>query len=497
MSVLPVAAPPMPNLPAVSARPRAAAPVPSADLGAASHDPADVGIRPVTLRFTEPWLERQFQEVVGRDSVAAYRMACLFGVGLWVLGASLLTLVGRVDPVVAAVTAIVLGLLNLGAFLAAPRATTLDRQHGIATPLAAANAVGVLALAGAAGAVEAYAASALILVEVFWFVALTRFVFAAVRSAAVLAGFGVLVALHPDPASLLVHAFLLGAGTGAILLALYRLERARRQVFQNDLIIAAQSAQLASEKERSDRLLVNVLPPAVAAQLVVEPGVLAEEAPETSVLFADLVGFTPMSARLPAAEVVHHLNEIFSRFDDLAGRRGVEKVKTIGDAYMAVAGLPVPQADHALRAVDLALAMIDETTRYAERCGLPLRLRVGVHSGPVVAGVIGKRKLSYDLWGDTVNIASRMESHGVPGAVQVSGATWGMLGDTFTGRPRGAIELKGRGRMQVWVVEGRRGNVDLPAPAVPASREAHPALREAEAGRRRRSTMPLREPAIS
>jgi adenylate cyclase len=443
------------------------------ELGEPFGDPADVRIRAATLRFTEPWLEREFQKTAGQGSLAGYRMTLLFGVGLWGLGATLLTLTGRVDPLTAGVVAGVLGLLHLGAFVASPTATTLDRQHGIATPLAVANAYAALALAAAAGAIEAYGASVLILIEVFWLVALTRFVFAAIRSAAVVVGFVLLIALHRDPASLVVHAFLLTAATGAILLALYRLERARRQVFQTDLVIAAQSAQLASEKERSDQLLLNMLPASVAAKLVDAPGVLAEEAPHTSVLFADLVGFTPIAALLPAAEVVRHLNEIFSRFDDLAERREVEKVKTIGDAYMVVAGLPYPQADHAERVVGMGLAMIAETARYARESGLPLQLRVGVHSGPVVAGVIGKRKLSYDLWGDTVNIASRMESHGVPGAVQVSSATWTRLSSTFTGRPRGAIELKGLGRMEAWLIDDMRQEPAANPPVVKAPANAY------------------------
>jgi class 3 adenylate cyclase len=463
--------PPLLAAPAMS---RAAALRRSGGAGERSGDPAQVRIRPGTLEFSEPWLEQQFQRAAGQTSLSGYRMTCLFGAGLWLLGASLLALTGRVDPLLAGLIAGVLALLHFGAFLAAPMATTLDRQHGIATPLAIANAYAALALAAAAGSVDAYAASALVLVEVFWLVALTRFVYAAMRSVGLIVGFVVLAALHPDPASLLVHGFLLSAGTGAILLALYRLERARRQVFQTDLVIAVQSAQLASEKERSDQLLANVLPAAVAAKLVDAPGVLAEEAPETSVLFADLVGFTPIAARLPAAEIVRHLNEIFSRFDDLAIGCGVEKVKTVGDAYMAVTGLPYPQTDHAERVVRLGLAMIAETARYAEESGLPLQLRVGVHSGPVVAGVIGKRKLSYDLWGDTVNIASRLESHGVPGYVQVSDATWVLLGDAFTSRPRGAIELKGRGRMEAWVIDGER-TAALPRASRPDRRRGSPA----------------------
>jgi class 3 adenylate cyclase len=418
------------------------------------------GLDRLTLRFTMAGLERHYQEVMGRESLPGFRMATLFGVGLWLGAASLLIVTTPVDPTVAGLTGAILALMNLAAFLATPWATTVDRQQGLATPLAAANAFGALGLAAAAGVVDAYAASASILIQVFWFVAVTRFVFAAVRSAAIIAAFAVVVALHSKPTSLLLDAFILVAATGAILVALYRLELARRRLFQKDLVIAEQSLALESEKAESDKLLFNVLPATVAAKLLADPGALAEEAPETTVLFADLVGFTPLAARLPASEVVHHLNEIFSRFDDLAERRGVEKVKTIGDAYMAVAGLPLPQHDHATRVVDLGLAMIVAASEYAATCGLPLTLRVGIHSGPVVAGVIGKRKLMYDLWGDTVNVASRMESHGVTGAVQVSEATWRLLGDAYTGTPRGEIELKGRGRMPAWIVT---------AVAVPAS----------------------------
>jgi class 3 adenylate cyclase len=417
----------------------------------AGRDPAAVRIRPWTLRFSEPWLEERYQDVAGKQSIGGFQMACLFGVALWGIGAALLALTTNVDPVVAATIGVLLAALNLGAFLAAPWTTTLDRQHGIATPLAVANGTGVLVLAAAAGALDAYAASALVLVQVFWFVASTRFVFAVIRSVGILAAFAVVTALHPARGTLLLHGFILVAATAAILLALYRLERARRQVFQSDLVVAAQAAELEAQKAQSDGLLLNMLPAGVASRLIAEPGLLAEEFPATTVLFADLVGFTPFAARLPASEVVLHLNEIFSRFDDLADRYGVEKVKTVGDAYMVVGGLPLPQADHADRIVALGLAMIEETARYAKQSGIPLSLRVGVHSGPVVAGVIGKHKLSYDLWGDTVNIASRMESHGLPDTVQMSDSTWRLLRDDVAGTCRGEIELKGRGTMPTWI----------------------------------------------
>jgi adenylate cyclase len=196
---------------------------------------------------------------------------------------------------------------------------------------------------------------------------------------------------------------------------------------------------------QSDGLLLNMLPAGVASRLIAEPGVLAEEAAETTVLFADLVGFTPFAAGLSASEVVVHLNEIFSRFDDLVERHGVEKIKTVGDAYMAVGGLPLPQPDHADCVVALGLAMIEATAGYAEEWH-PALAPGRDPSGPV-AGVIGKQKLSYDLWGDTVNVASRMDSQGMPGAAQISDSTWRLLGRAVAGTCRGEIELKGRGTM--------------------------------------------------
>jgi guanylate cyclase len=189
-------------------------------------------------------------------------------------------------------------------------------------------------------------------------------------------------------------------------------------------------------------LLLNVLPEPVAARLKSRPGVIADHLPEVTVLFADLVGFTPLAERLPADELVGLLDRIFARWDALASERGVEKIKTIGDAYMAAAGVPAPRADHAEAVASLALAMRPEVERCAAETGLPLEIRVGIDSGPVVAGVIGTSKFIYDLWGDTVNTASRMESHAPTGAIQVTARTRERLEAGFELRPRGQLEIK-------------------------------------------------------
>ena len=214
---------------------------------------------------------------------------------------------------------------------------------------------------------------------------------------------------------------------------------------------------LADEQERSERLLRNVLPDPIADRLKQRPGeVIADSFAEATVLFADLVGFTTLSARTPPDALVEMLDDVFSRFDELSERHGLEKIKTIGDAYMAAAGVPTPRPDHAEAAAAMALDMNDALADVNRRRGLALSLRIGLHSGPVVAGVIGSRKFIYDLWGDTVNVASRMESHGVPGRVHVSPETRARLEERFVLTERGTIDVKGRGPMTTWLLEGRR-----------------------------------------
>jgi adenylate cyclase len=204
-------------------------------------------------------------------------------------------------------------------------------------------------------------------------------------------------------------------------------------------------ADLAAEREKSERLLCNILPERIAERLKNGESTIADSFAEVSVLFADLKGFTEFSQRCDARHLVGLLDEIFSAFDRLARVHGVEKIKTIGDAYMAVAGLPVPRPDHADAVAAMALGMQSAFRDVMEARGLGLELRIGIHSGPVVAGVIGRHKFTYDLWGDTVNMASRMESHGEASRIHVSAATRGLLGDRFRFADRGEVTLKGKG----------------------------------------------------
>jgi len=213
---------------------------------------------------------------------------------------------------------------------------------------------------------------------------------------------------------------------------------------------------LRAEQARSEALLVAILPRSIAERLKASTQPIADHVDSASIVFADLVNFTPMSERLPPGEVVGMLDELFSRFDALAERHGLEKIKTIGDCYMAAAGVPDPHPDHARRAALLALDMRDAVASWPVADGSRLELRIGINSGPVVAGVIGTKRFLYDLYGDAVNTASRMETHSEPGEIQITSATHELLKDEFECKPRGTIPVKGKGEMETWYLVGSR-----------------------------------------
>jgi len=214
---------------------------------------------------------------------------------------------------------------------------------------------------------------------------------------------------------------------------------------------------LAREYQRSEGLLINILPPVIAERLKGgREKIIADTIPEASVLFIDIVGFTRRAAEIQPNELVIFLNRVFTRFDALVENFGMEKIKTIGDAYMAVAGVPEPRPDHASAAADLALAMRDAAAAMEDTEGNPLNIRIGIASGPLVAGVVGTHKFAYDVWGDTVNVAARMESHGEPGMIHLSDETRQALGKDYQATDRGEIEIKGKGKMRTWFLEGRK-----------------------------------------
>lgn len=242
----------------------------------------------------------------------------------------------------------------------------------------------------------------------------------------------------PPRAQDFIFLFNLGASSSFVIVVLYYF------IAQRDRL-----------KERSEELLLNVLPALIAERLKRGETRIADTCTDVSIVFADIVGFTQLSSALPPGELVDLLNEVFSAFDELLGRYGIEKIKTIGDCYMAAVGVPTARSDHAEVAVRFALDIqkYADTYRYKGRA---LSFRIGIHSGAVVAGIIGQRKFSYDLWGNAVNTASRMESHGSAGCVQISEPTYRLVMDAFVCESRGIVDVKGKGAMPVWYVIDRR-----------------------------------------
>jgi len=237
-----------------------------------------------------------------------------------------------------------------------------------------------------------------------------------------------------------------GVSTIAIALLAYFVD-------QKDLFLGL----LRVEQDKSENLLLNILPKEIAAILKNENRTIADHFDGASIMFADMVNFTPLSASMPPAQMVDLLNEIFTYFDSLVEKYGVEKIRTIGDSYMVASGVPRPRPDHAPRLVRMALEMRDYVSQHTFCGNHKVNFRIGINSGPVVAGVIGRKKFIYDLWGDAVNTASRMESHGAAGKVQITRETYALIKDEFVCEPRGMVNVKGKGEMEVWYVVGAKG----------------------------------------
>ena len=233
-------------------------------------------------------------------------------------------------------------------------------------------------------------------------------------------------------------------------------------------------SELRIEQDKAESLLLNILPRSIAEKLKADTATIADQFEAASILFADVVDFTPLSERLPPAEVVGILDHLFSHFDGLADQYDVEKIKTIGDCYMVAAGVPIARPDHA-RAIALMALDMREAMRSEDAVGhLGLELRIGINSGPVVAGVIGRKRFLYDLWGDAVNTASRMESHGSPGQIQVTEATYELLKDEFELEQRGLVPVKGKGDIRTWYLLRRRTSPASEEAAEPADASADP-----------------------
>jgi adenylate cyclase len=418
-------------MPSTASTPKGRRDVPAAlrrlaELGVDATDPDDVRLRKVTLTLAAMLMA----------SMAIVWVATYWSLGLWRSGAipfayQLATVVGlmvfartkRFGPFCTSQLVMMLALpVLLQASLGGFQASSAVELWAVTAPL------GALLLLGVRRATP-------------WFVA---FVAATVASGVVephLGGEGTV------PTSILITFFVLnvlGVSTTVYVLQRYFVGERERAL-----------AALRIEQDRSESLLLNVLPATIAERLKHGADVIADDFDRVAVLFADLVGFTAFANARPAAEVVVVLNRLFSGFDELADRHGLEKIKTIGDSYMVAGGLPVPHLDHSAAIAEMALDMCDVVERFRAESGIELAVRVGIDMGPVVAGVIGHRKFSYDVWGDTVNMASRMESHGLPGCIQVTEAVYRQLAGRYDCRLRGTIDVKGKGPTTTYVLLGR------------------------------------------
>ncbi|MCW6049939.1 DUF3365 domain-containing protein [Lyngbya sp. CCAP 1446/10] len=248
-------------------------------------------------------------------------------------------------------------------------------------------------------------------------------------------------------------------GIAGLTLSISRLRQNAKQLEQRVRERTAQlqetNVELLKEQEKSDRLLLNILPESIAARLKDGQSSIADGFAEVTILFADIVGFTVLSAQISPEELLVFLNEIFSSFDALTEKYGLEKIKTIGDAYMVVGGLPNPSTNHAESIAEIALDMQEELAKFNVKHHAGINIRIGINTGPAIAGVIGTKKFIYDLWGDAVNTAARMESHGIAGAIQVTQSTYDILQNKYLFEDRGIIHVKGKGDMNTYLLAGR------------------------------------------
>lgn len=232
--------------------------------------------------------------------------------------------------------------------------------------------------------------------------------------------------------------------------------RSGQRIINLEQAVSQKILELNAEKETSDRLLLSIFPEVIAERLKRDTGIIADSFAETSILFADINDFSSLLAQKTPIQVVELLGQVFASFDRLAAQNGLEKIKSVGDSYMVAAGIPVPRPDHAQAIAELAFAMQEEIVRFDAGIGTPLQLRIGINSGPVIAGVIGTAKLAYDIWGETVGTAAQMEAYGLPGSIQVTAATYALLKEGYVFEERGEFYVKGEGSIRTYLLIGRK-----------------------------------------
>lgn len=427
--------------------------------------PTPVRLRPVSLSFDDMELERGFRDDHFRHGITSVRVALVLGAAQWAI----------------------FGLLTLGV-LEADTGTDFAFRYGVLIPSLLISLgltflpsfprwwtrglIAVLLFNGIVWASQrtlieevgiAWGYGPIMVILAFAFtITQLRFLEASISGLIVIAYALVVWAVFTDddPVDLMVSAFFMLAIQLAGMAGAYMLERSQRQLFLSERAVRREHARAEHERERAERLLRNVLPDPIAQRLGDMPtdgaAYIADGLDDVAVLFADMVGFTEQAGRIPPTELVATLDDLFARFDAIADRAGLEKIKTVGDEYMAVAGAPEPSADPAVAAAEMALAIDGELAGMHWPTGDPIAVRIGIASGPAVAGVIGRRKFAYDLWGDTVNLASRLETNSEPGRILVSDPLYERLCDRFAFSDSVVVDLKGKGPTSARFLLGRR-----------------------------------------
>ena len=415
--------------------------------------PGTARMNRLTLRFADAGLEQAFAEEQARKSLRPIRIALVCaGAGMIAVWPAIIQIAPSIHEYMPRLVALV--LVTLGSCYALTHTQVFLRRHQW-TMLALAYVMSV----GVVGAARAYPPQ-LLEASGFFLMAMHLFSIYGVfrlRFPAAVAGGWISMAMYlallsalgllPER-SVFRHAEALLAANLWGMLICYQMDLAVRRAF-------LAMRDVAVEHQRAERLLLNILPAELAQELSATGSARPARHESVSIVFTDFSGFTQAASSMPAEQVVAELNEIFAAFDDITDACGVEKIKTIGDAYMAAAGLPKPCADHAQRCVRAGLGMIDYLEKRNRTGAFKWSLRVGVHSGPVVAGVVGKRKYAFDIWGDTVNVASRMESSGEVGRVNISARTHDLVRAEFACEYRGKVDAKGKGQIDMYFVAGR------------------------------------------
>jgi class 3 adenylate cyclase len=406
----------------------------------------------LTLRFADAGLEKAFAEEQARKSLRPIRIALVCaGAGGLAVWPAVVRIIPSIQEQIPRMVALLLATLAICYALTHTR-VFLRRHQWLMLALACVMSVGLIwAVTQYPPQMREASGFFLLAIHLFTIYGLFR-----LRFPAAVAGGWISVVMYlflldalgflPESAVFRHAEALVGANVWGMLIC-YQMDLAIRRAF-------LAMRDVSAEHERSERLLLNILPADLAKELSETGSARPARHESATILFTDFSGFTQVASAMPADRMVAELNEIFGAFDDICDELSVEKIKTIGDAYMAAAGLPKPCADHAQRCVRAGLRMLDYLEHRNRTAAFKWSLRVGVHSGPVVAGVVGKRKYAFDIWGDTVNIASRMESAGEIGRVNVSAYTFDLIRDEFACEYRGKVSAKGKGEIDMYFVTG-------------------------------------------